>query len=223
METIQFTYANFRYLMFESEGQYYLLDRRPRYIICYLFLPLNWFFYQKIYSITTDDYLKIQQKLNKKAKFAFPVSIGSGLAVCVGSLSRITNFSQYFETNFSIAINGILLLIAVLLAYLLVELFYTIWKKSFSSLFPLDNRLISYCQVRPVYSIRQYGKIVGFRLFSWGLFLGVILVYLSLGNWLNWLGSIVMMFLFLLSANLNFIPREAVLYKIVDIKSNTKG
>ncbi|HHF7010880.1 TPA: DUF443 family protein [Streptococcus mutans] len=223
METIQFTYANFRYLMFERGGQYYLLDRRPRYMIGYLFLPLNWFFHQKVYAITADDYFKIQEKLNKKAKFSFPVSIGSGLGVFVASLSRVTNFDKNFETDFSIEINSMLALVGILLAYLLIELFYDIWKKSLNALFPLDNRFIAYCQVRPSYSVLQYAKMIGFRLFFFMLFFGITLIYLTLGNWLMWLGSIFMLWLFFLSVNLNFIPREDVQYKIIDIKSNAKN
>lgn len=214
METFHFTYANFRYLVFQVNDQYYLLDRRPRSLIGYFFLPLNWFFHQKVYSISVDDYLKIQQKLNKRAKFAFPISIGSGLAVFIGSWSRIENISQYFETDFSIATNGILLFFAVTLAYLSIEIFYSVWRKSFISLFHLENCLYTYCQVRPVFPIRQYFKVLGARLFFLGLSLAVCLVYLYLGNWLGWIGSTIMLFLFFLSINVNFVPREEVLYKI---------
>lgn len=41
MEKIRFTYGNFRYLVFEFNHQYYLLDRRPCHLIGYLFPPIN--------------------------------------------------------------------------------------------------------------------------------------------------------------------------------------
>lgn len=62
MEKIRFTYGNFRYLVFEFNHQYYLLDRRPCHLIGYLFPPINWLFFQHVYPITSDDYCKIKEK-----------------------------------------------------------------------------------------------------------------------------------------------------------------
>ena len=64
MEKIRFTYGNFRYLVFELNHQYYLLDRRPCHLIGYLFPPINWLFFQHVYPITLDEYCKIKEKID---------------------------------------------------------------------------------------------------------------------------------------------------------------
>lgn len=64
MEKIRFTYGNFRYLVFELNHQYYLLDRRPCHLVGYLFPPINWLFFQHVYPITSDDYCKIKKKMD---------------------------------------------------------------------------------------------------------------------------------------------------------------
>lgn len=64
MEKIRFTYGNFRYLVFELNHQYYLLDRRPCHLIGYLFPPINWLFFQHVYPITSDEYCKIKEKMD---------------------------------------------------------------------------------------------------------------------------------------------------------------
>ena len=114
MDTIQFTYGNFRYLVFEIEGQYYLLDRRPSHFIGYLFPPLNWFFYQKVYPIKEEDYLRIKQRNNQFKHIVIPVSLGAGLSVFIGAWSRTVNLS--FKTDFSEITNIILLSLALLLS-----------------------------------------------------------------------------------------------------------
>ena len=63
METIQFTYGNFRYLVFEMEGRYYLLDRSPRYFIGYLFSPIIGFFIKKFIQLVKKGIPRFSKKM----------------------------------------------------------------------------------------------------------------------------------------------------------------
>lgn len=81
MEKIRFTYGNFRFLVFEFNHQYYLLDRRPCHLIGYLFPPINLLFFQHVYPITSDEYCKIKEKNGRATKLTVSASLGAGLSV----------------------------------------------------------------------------------------------------------------------------------------------
>lgn len=216
METIQFTYANFRYLMFERGGQYYLLDRSPRHFIGYLFPPLNWFFYQKVYPITEEDYLRIKQRNNQFKHIVIPVSLGAGLSVFIGAWSRTVNLS--FKTDFSEITNIILLSLALLLSYILAQLVYRSREKSilFFVHSSIDHPI--YYKIRPIKV--DYKRLIGYFILMLGIPFFSAWFYLYLKDLLFLLATFVMVFLALLCVNIAFSAEEGDVYKIVDIKAN---
>lgn len=216
MDTIQFTYANFRYLLFQVDGQYYLFDRRPSHFIGYLFLPLNWFFYQKVYPITEEDYLRIKQRNDKFKHIVIPASLGAGLSVFIGAWSRTVNLS--FKTNFSEITNVILLSLALLLSYILAQLVYRSREKSILSFVHSTISHPIYYKIRPIKV--DYKRLIGYFILMLGTPFFSAWFYLYFKDLLFLLATFVMAFLALLCVNIAFSAEDRYVYKIVDIKIN---
>lgn len=218
METIQFTYANFRYLVFKIDQQYYLFDRRPSHFIGYFFLPLNWFFYQKVYPITEEDYLRIKQRNDKFKHIVIPASLGAGLSVFIGAWSRAVNLS--FKTDFSEMTNIILLSLVLLLSYILAQLVYHSRKKSILSLAHSIIEHPIYYKVRPVKV--DYRRLIGYFILMLGIPFFSAWFYLYFKDLLFLLTTCVMVFLALLCVNITFSAEDGYIYEIVDIKVNNE-
>lgn len=218
METIQFTYGNFRYLIFQVNGQYYLLDRCPNHFIGYLFSPVNWFFYQKVYSITPSQYEKVQNKLAQAPKLSFLIPIAIGMGTLLSRISQKENrdIIKLFETEFSILTCLFTLLIGVILIYLLVKLFYSQREKSMISL--LDSRLNQSKYYKFMPSKFNLKQLVGYVLVLWGLPFFGGWYYLFSGNLFWGLFTLFMLFFCFISSNVAFSTEANQFYKIVDIK-----
>ena len=218
METIQFTYGNFRYLVFEMEGRYYLLDRSPRYFIGYLFSPINWIFYQKVYPISQEGYSKIQQKNNRARNLVMPASFGAGLGVFIYNWFRLKkiDISSHFETTFSFEINLILLLLSLILAYTLAKLFYSYRKKNMDSLLGTALQAPQYMKLRP--QKINFMQLIGYGVIMGGLALSMAAYYLYSANLLFCLITIAMSFIYFMGSNVAFGTEVNQFYKIVDIK-----
>ena len=103
MQKIKLYYkGNLRYLFFHYQGRQYLLDRSPKHFLGYFCLPLNWYFYQKVYAISDEELVKIEEKNSKASKFILPTSLAAGLAVFVNSWARMNNIDLFakFYVNF---------------------------------------------------------------------------------------------------------------------------
>ncbi|EHJ52270.1 DUF443 family protein [Streptococcus macacae] len=221
MDTIQFTYGNFRYLVFEREGQYYLLDRSPSYFIAYLFSPISWLFYQKIYLITQEGYSKIQQKNDRAKKFVLPASFGAGLGVFVYNWFRFKkiDISIYFKTTFSFEINLILLLLSLILSYTLAKLFYVYRKKNIISLLGTELRHPQYMKLKP--QKIDFKQLIGYVAVMGGLILFMAVCYLYSANLLFCLITIALSFIYFIGSNIAFGTEVNQFYKIVDIKKDS--
>ncbi|EMB77449.1 hypothetical protein SMU44_08589 [Streptococcus mutans 11VS1] len=221
MDTIQFTYVNFRYLMFERGGQYYLLDRSPRHFIGYLFSPINWFFYQAVYPITQEEYFKFKQKNDHAKKFALSTSFGAGLGVFVYNWFRLKkiDISVYFTTPFPFKINLILLLLGLILAYTLAKLFYRYRKKSLFSLIGTDLDHPQYMKLQP--QKLDVKQLIGYVVIIGGLTLFISAYYLYSANLLFLLMTILMFFINFIGANIAFGTERNQFYKIRDIKKDS--
>ena len=218
METIQFTYGNFRYLVFEMEGRYYLLDRSPRYFIGYLFSPINWLFYQKVYPLSQEGYSKIQQKNDIARNLVIPASFGAGLGVFIYNWFRLKkiDISSHFETTFSFEINLILLLLSLILAHTLAKLFYSYRKKNMDSLLGTELQAPQYMKLRP--KKINFKQLIGYGVIMGGLVLSMAAYYLYSANLLFCLITIAMSFIYFIGSNVAFGTEVNQFYKIVDIK-----
>ena len=218
METIQFTYGNFRYLTFELDGQYYLLDRSPQHCIGYLYPPLNWFFHQKVYLITQEEFFKLRQKNLRAANISIPASFSAGLGVLIYNWFRLKNIdiSIYFNTKFSFGINLLFLLVSVILAYILANLFYFYRKKHMISI--LGSELYQPVNMRVKPQKLNFKQLIGYLVIVGGLTSFMAGYYLYSGNLLYCFITMTITFLHFIGANGAFGTEANQFYKIVDIK-----
>mgnify|MGYP003605424924 FL=1 len=220
METIQLYYrGNFRYILLSVGKQYYLIDRRPSHIIGYFLLPSNWYFYYKVYPITTEEYLKIQTKYSKSSKFMIPVSFVGGLSVFLSTWMRVNNVDifQYFNTNLSPVAKGIALCLSFLSSFILLQIVYSSRKKNIQTLIGknLDSPL--FYKFRPEKPLQFTLNTIGLRIFGVSLIAIFVLAFLYLGNIAMLFGNILMTFIYFGMANGAISPNEKWKYRIVDV------
>lgn len=216
MEKIRFTYGNFRYLIFEFNHKYYLLDRRPCHLIGYLFPPINWFLFQHVYPITLDEYYKIKEKNGRAIKLTVSASLGAGLSVFLYNWLRVNkiDITKYFETNFSSFTKVLLFLMTFLLTYILVELFYYSWKRRMASVLGHELRHLQYYKITPVKI--DFKQLLCFIVVIGGLAFFMSLYYFYSGNLFFGLMAHAIIFLYLLASNVAFGTESHHLYKIND-------
>lgn len=225
MESFHFSYVSIRYLIFQIEGRYYLLDRSPRYFIGYILLPLNWFFYQRVYPITNEDYLKIEEKHSKASKFTIPSSFAGGLAVFLNAFLRINNIDtfKYFNTDLLPSQKVFYLLMALPVSILLYQVLHLLSKKNIQRLLGTDFRSVLFYRIKPEKPFHFLLRMIGFQVFGIGMITILAIVFFYSGNIEMLIGSILMMFVYLILAYGVFSPNEKWKYKIVDVASNSSN
>ncbi|OLF48412.1 hypothetical protein BU202_01990 [Streptococcus cuniculi] len=217
MDGFHFSYANFRYLVFQLDGQYYLLDRQPNHLIAYLFMPLTWFFYQRVYPLTNEDYLNIRQKNDVMKQFVIPSALGVGASVFVGNWLRIHHVSKYFETDFSVMFKIILLLLAMAISSMLAWLVYNSRKRSIASLTHVNLTQPLYYKLRPSrISSKMIGTYMAYLLVIVGMASMSLVAFICSGNLVFLLITILMVFLHFMAVNLAYSTDIGYSYKVVD-------
>lgn len=212
--------GNLRYALFLVDEQYYIIDRRPSHFIGYFLIPLNWMFYHKVYPITVEEYRNIEEKHSKASKFVISASSVGGVSVLLNTWMRVNNIDifQYFNTNLSPVIKGILLFIGLLSSYMLLQILYSSKKKSIQNLIGknLDSPL--FYKLRPEKIFQSVVNIIGLQILGVGLTAIFVAGFLYLGNIAMLLGTILMMFILLGLVNVAISPNEKWEYRIVDIR-----
>lgn len=223
MQKIKLYYkGNLRYLLFHYQGRQYLLDRSPKHFLGYFCLPLNWYFYQKVYAISDEEFVKIEEKNFKASKFILPTSLAAGLAVFVNawaSMNHIDLFANFY-VNLSIVTSLVLVVIGLLLSFSLLQILYSKQKKTLEKLL---NRLLEQSinfKIKPVNSLRFYVKMFLLRLCIFALTLIFALAFIYLKNISMLCLMMLIMFIFLGTVNIAFAPGEEREYEIVDVLSN---
>ena len=223
MQKIKLYYkGNLRYLLFHYQGRQYLLDRSPKHFLGYFCLPLNWYFYQKVYAISDEELVKIEEKNSKASKFILPTSLAAGLAVFVNawaSMNHIDLFANFY-VNLSIVTSLVLVVIGLLLSFSLLQILYSKQKKTLEKLL---NRLLEQSinfKIKPVNSLRFYVKMFLLRLCIFALTLIFALAFIYLKNISMLSLMMLIMFIFLGTVNIAFAPGEEREYEIVDVLSN---
>ena len=223
MQKIKLYYkGNLRYLLFHYQGRQYLLDRSPKHFLGYFCLPLNWYFYQKVYAISDEEFVKIEEKNSKASKFILPTSLAAGLAVFVNawaSMNHIDLFANFY-VNLSIVTSLVLVVIGLLLSFSLLQILYSKQKKTLEKLL---NRLLEQSinfKIKPVNSLRFYVKMFLLRLCIFALTLIFALAFIYLKNISMLCLMMLIMFIFLGTVNIAFAPGEEREYEIVDVLSN---
>ena len=223
MQKIKLYYkGNLRYLLFHYQGRQYLLDRSPKHFLGYFCLPLNWYFYQKVYAISDEELVKIEEKNSKASKFILPTSLAAGLAVFVNAWARMNHIDLFanFYVNFSIVTSLLLVVIGLLLSFSLLQLLYSKKKKTLEKLLNRSLEQSINFKIKPVNSLRFYVKMFLLRLCIFALTLIFALAFIYLKNISMLCLMMLIMFIFLGTVNIAFAPGEEREYEIVDVLSN---
>ena len=223
MQKIKLYYkGNLRYLLFHYQGRQYLLDRSPKHFLGYFCLPLNWYFYQKVYAISDEELVKIEEKNSKASKFILPTSLAAGLAVFVNAWARMNHIDLFanFYVNLSIVTSLVLVVIGLLLSFSLLQLLYSKKKKTLEKLLNRSLEQSIYFKIKPVNSLRFYVKMFLLRLCIFALTLIFALAFIYLKNISMLCLMMLIMFIFLGTVNIAFAPGEEREYEIVDVLSN---
>lgn len=223
MQKIKLYYkGNLRYLLFHYQGRQYLLDRSPKHFLGYFCLPLNWYFYQKVYAISDEELVKIEEKNAKANKFILPTSLAAGLAVFVNAWAHMNHIDLFanFHVNFSIVTSLVLVVIGLLLSFSLLQLLYFKKKKTFEKLLNRSLEQSIYFKIKPVNSLRFYVKMFLLRLCIFALTLIFALAFIYLKNIAMLCLMMLTVFIFLGTVNIASAPGEEREYEIVDVLSN---
>ena len=223
MQKIKLYYkGNLRYLLFHYQGRQYLLDRSPKHFLGYFCLPLNWYFYQKVYAISDEELVKIEEKNSKASKFILPTSLAAGLAVFVNAWARMNHIDLFakFYVNLSIVTSLVLVVIGLLLSFSLLQLLYSKKKKTLEKLLNRSLEQSINFKIKPVNSLRFYVKMFLLRLCIFALTLIFALAFIYLKNISMLCLIMLIMFIFLGTVNIAFAPGEEREYEIVDVLSN---
>lgn len=223
MQKIKLYYkGNLRYLLFHYQGRQYLLDRSPKHFLGYFCLPLNWYFYQKVYAISDEELVKIEEKNAKASKFILPTSLAAGLAVFVNAWARMNHIDLFanFYVNLSIVTSLVLVVIGLLLSFSLLQLLYSKKKKTLEKLLNRSLEQSINFKIKPVNSLRFYVKMFLLRLCIFALTLIFALAFIYLKNIAMLCLMMLTVFIFLATINIAFAPGEEREYEIVDVLSN---
>ena len=223
MQKIKLYYkGNLRYLLFHYQGRQYLLDRSPKHFFGYFCLPLNWYFYQKVYAISDEELVKIEEKNSKASKFILPTSLAAGLAVFVNAWARMNHIDLFanFYVNLSIVTSLVLVVIGLLLSFSLLQILYSKQKKTLEKLLNRSLEQSINFKIKPVNSLRFYVKMFLLRLCIFALTLIFALAFIYLKNISMLCLMMLIMFIFLGTVNIAFAPGEEREYEIVDVLSN---
>ena len=223
MQKIKLYYkGNLRYLLFHYQGRQYLLDRSPKHFLGYFCLPLNWYIYQKVYAISDEELVKIEEKNSKASKFILPTSLAAGLAVFVNAWARMNHIDLFanFYVNLSIVTSLVLVVIGLLLSFSLLQLLYSKKKKTLEKLLNRSLEQSINFKIKPVNSLRFYVKMFLLRLCIFALTLIFALAFIYLKNISMLCLMMLIMFIFLGTVNIAFAPGEEREYEIVDVLSN---
>lgn len=223
MQKIKLYYkGNLRYLLFHYQGRQYLLDRSPKHFFGYFCLPLNWYFYQKVYAISDEELVKIEEKNAKESKFILPTSLAAGLAVFVNAWAHMNHIDLFanFYVNFSIVTSLVLVVIGLLLSFSLLQLLYSKKKNSLEKLLNRSLEQSIYFKIKPVNSLIFYVKMLALRLCVFTLALIFALAFIYLKNISMLCLMMLIMFIFLGTVNIAFAPGEEREYEIVEVRSN---
>ena len=223
MQKIKLYYkGNLRYLLFYYQGRQYLLDRSPKHFLGYFCLPLNWYFYQKVYAISGEELFKIEEKNSKASKFILPTSLAAGLAVFVNAWVRMNHIDLFtnFYVNFSIVTSLLLVVIGLLLSFGLLQILYSNKKKDLEKLLNRSLEQSNYYKIKPVNSLCFYVKMFLLRLCIFALTLLFAMAFIYLKNIAMLCLMMLTVFIFLATINVAFAPGEEREYEIVDVLSN---
>ena len=185
-------------------------------------MPLNWYFYQKVYAISDEELVKIEEKNAKESKFILPTSLAAGLAVFVNAWAHMNHIDLFanFYVNFSIVTSLVLVVIGLLLSFSLLQLLYSKKKNSLEKLLNRSLEQSIYFKIKPVNSLIFYVKMLALRLCVFALALIFALAFIYLKNISMLCLMMLIMFIFLGTVNIAFAPGEEREYEIVEVRSN---
>ncbi|MBP2622602.1 DUF443 family protein [Streptococcus oricebi] len=210
---IQLATVNSRYLIFKSDGNYYLLDRKPVNFLCYFFFPLSWLFKQKLYIITEGDFQHILFKNQQASNFVVPFSLIGGLGFLLTTVIRRSGLLTRLETDLSIQTNLLFFALVFLLSLVFVQTVYYVSKKRLFSKLALTE-ITEYKKIVPKTIKNTIAKRIFAVIMLWLLTILCAFTYIYSGNWFFlWSVFFMLCFMFMLG---NASYTIDVIYKMSD-------
>lgn len=110
--------GNYRYLLYEKEQKYFLVDTQDHFLLTLLFPICTWFLYHKVYELSEEAFTHFQVHKQKKADGVGSIVIASmALPFCRGIGKMVNGFS--FHSSFEVRIWHLFILLAVFAVFLL--------------------------------------------------------------------------------------------------------
>ncbi|MEX2785696.1 DUF443 family protein [Streptococcus sp. H49] len=211
---------NSRYLVFSAAGNYYLLDRKPKYFVGYFFLPTAWLVKQKLYLLTESDYLKLVEKVqqNRASGIVVPASFSGAGAVLLSLFIRRSGLMEQLDLGFSLFVNSIIVCLMFLLAFALVQWVYLTRYRKIASDLSLEQKRLVYAKLIPERLNKTVMKAVFVHIVLWILTLAVTAAAILSGNLFFLFSTLLLFFLSLLFSGIG--QTSLLSYKLKILRKN---
>lgn len=200
-------------MIFEKDGEYFILDRYPSTVFALCFFPLNWFFTKPVYSITKEEFDNLLAEKNRRKSIAMSTVFLGGLGYFLSQYLK--PYDRYLTTSFSFGKHLMIYFLIFLLSCLTI---YLLNRRAFKEI----NRKINLA-TKPIRKIRCFPivdkqliqlllMVLGLGIFA----ITVIVLQFLLNSWTFILGAYLATFLLL--STTYFAYTEQCCYRSDDIE-----
>ncbi|MCR5492919.1 tandem five-transmembrane protein [Streptococcus sp. 45] len=206
---IKFSQVNFRYLVFNYKDKFFLFDRYPVNLLCFIFLPMSWIFTQNCYEISKETYQNLRTLNQENKSETISITFITSLIIFLSSIFK--KIIYLLEVDFGFSINLLILLFIVLADILLINL----WSKREFNKVSENYPQIFMEKQKVKIRLDGYKKITKLMfLYLMIYFIAAVSVWIELkyGNYFFMIGSGIIIFIVLLLAFGSF--NEGAEYKV---------
>ncbi|SDP00076.1 tandem five-transmembrane protein [Streptococcus equinus] len=206
---IKFSQVNFRYLVFNYKDKFFLFDRYPVNLLCFIFLPMSWIFTQNCYEISKETYQNLRTLNQENKSETISITFITSLIIFLSSILK--KIIYLLEVDFGFSINLLILLFIVLADILLINL----WSKREFNKVSENYPQIFMEKQKVKIRLDGYKKITKLMfLYLMIYFIAAVSVWIELkyGNYFFMIGSGIIIFIVLLLAFGSF--NEGAEYKV---------
>ncbi|WP_423217514.1 DUF443 family protein [Streptococcus equinus] len=206
---VKFSQVNFRYLVFNYKDKFFLFDRYPVNLLCFIFLPMSWIFTQNCYEISKETYQNLRTLNQENKSETISITFITSLIIFLSSIFK--KIIYLLEVDFGFSINLLILLFIVLADILLINL----WSKREFNKVSENYPQIFMEKQKVKIRLDGYKKITKLMfLYLMFYFIAAVSVWIELkyGNYFFMIGSGIIIFIVLLLAFGSF--NEGAEYKV---------
>lgn len=191
---IKFIQLNFRYLVFSYKDKYFLFDRYPVNLFCFIFLPMSWFFTQNCYEISEKTYQSLKTLKQKKSE-SISASLVTALTIFFSSILK--KYIHLLEVDFGVSLNFLILLFVAAIDILLINLWSKRQNNKVSENYPQIFMEKQKVNIRPK-GYKRISKLMFLYLTIYFIAVVSIWAELNYGNYFFIIGSAIMILIVLL-------------------------